>query len=80
MKRKKPIYKGILLVIFAVFTAFAMASFDKSEWGLFWGVDKNMCGPAGVYLGGSLHRLFGAIFSWGVPVFFAYWETGRVAK
>jgi len=73
MKRKKPIYKGILLVIFAVFTAFAMASFDKSEWGLFWGVDKNMCGPAGVYLGGSLRRLFGAIFSWGVPVFFVYW-------
>ncbi|MCD6380628.1 DNA translocase FtsK [bacterium] len=69
----KRIYKGILLVIFALFTAFALVSFDKSEWGLFWSADKNLCGPAGVYLAGSLRRLFGVIFSWVIPVFFAYW-------
>ena len=73
MKSKKRIYKGILLVISALFTGFALASFDKSEWGLFWEAEKNLCGPAGVYIGGSLQKLFGVIFSWVIPLFFAYW-------
>jgi len=73
MKDKKRIYRGILLVISAVFTGFALASFEGDEWGMFWTADKNLCGPAGVYIGGSLRKLFGLVFSWVVPVFLAYW-------
>lgn len=73
MKRKS-ISKGILLAVSAVFISFALVSYDNSEWGSFWEAENNLCGPAGVYAGGMLYRLFGPVVSWMVPAFLLFWS------
>ncbi len=40
---------------------------------MFLEADKNLCGPAGVYVGGVFHKLFGPVFSWVAPIFLLLW-------
>ncbi len=69
------ITKGVLFVIFAVFLGVALASYQKEDvtapwddWGAFWQA-KNLCGPIGAGVAGSLHYLFGPALSWFWPFF-----------
>jgi S-DNA-T family DNA segregation ATPase FtsK/SpoIIIE len=69
------ITKGVLLVILAVFLGVALASHQKEDvsapwddWGAFWQA-KNLCGPIGAGVAGSLHFLFGPALSWFWPLF-----------
>jgi S-DNA-T family DNA segregation ATPase FtsK/SpoIIIE len=69
------ITKGVLLVILAVFLGVALASYQKEDvtapwddWGAFWQA-KNLCGPIGAGVAGSLHYLFGPALSWFWPLF-----------
>jgi S-DNA-T family DNA segregation ATPase FtsK/SpoIIIE len=69
------ITKGVLLVILAVFLGVALASHQKEDvsapwddWGAFWQA-KNLCGPIGAGVAGSLHFLFGPALSWLWPLF-----------
>jgi DNA segregation ATPase FtsK/SpoIIIE, S-DNA-T family len=69
------ITKGVLLVILAVFLGVALASHQKEDvtapwddWGAFWQA-KNLCGPIGAAVAGSLHYLFGPGLSWFWPLF-----------
>ncbi|MCX5752355.1 MAG: DNA translocase FtsK [Candidatus Krumholzibacteria bacterium] len=68
------ITKGVLLVILAVFLGVALASHQNEdvaapgdEWGAFWQA-KNLCGPIGAGVTGSLHYLFGPVLSWFWPL------------
>ena len=72
-KARKKISIGILLLILALFTAFALASYDREDWGEFWEVE-NLCGPVGALLAGSLRFLLGPMLSWYLPAFFIYWS------
>ena len=72
MKKIEKIAKGILLIISALFVGLALASFDIREWGLFWEAEKNLCGPAGVYIGGVVYRGLGSVFGWMVPLFLLF--------
>ncbi len=69
------ITKGVLFVIFAVFLGVALASYQKEDvtapwddWGAFWQA-KNLCGPIGAGVAGSLHYLFGPGLAWFWPLF-----------
>ena len=69
------ITKGVLLVILAVFLGVALASYQKEDvtapwddWGAFWQA-KNLCGPIGAEVAGSLHYFFGPALSWFWPLF-----------
>jgi S-DNA-T family DNA segregation ATPase FtsK/SpoIIIE len=69
------ITKGILLVIVAVFLGVALASFHKEDvsapwddWSAFWQA-KNLCGPIGAVVAGTLHALFGRALAWFWPFF-----------
>ncbi|MBD3179945.1 MAG: DNA translocase FtsK [Candidatus Latescibacteria bacterium] len=73
MNKKEKISKGILLIIASVFVGLALASFDIREWGMFWDAKQNLCGPAGVYIGGVTARGLGTIFGWMVPAFLLFW-------
>ena len=72
-KARKKISIGILLLILALFTAFALVSYDREDWGEFWEVE-NLCGPVGALLAGSLRFLLGPMLSWYLPAFFIYWS------
>ena len=60
--------KGVLLVILAAFLGVALASFHEEDWGSFWRV-RNLCGPIGATIAGSVRMLFGPVFSWFWPLF-----------
>ncbi|MFA4947861.1 MAG: DNA translocase FtsK 4TM domain-containing protein [Candidatus Krumholzibacteriia bacterium] len=69
------ITKGVLFVILAVFLGVALASHQRDDvtafwddWGAFWQA-KNLCGPIGAGVAGSLHFLFGPVLSWFWPLF-----------
>ena len=68
---KKNISIGVMLSLFALFTAVALYSFEEGDWGRFWGV-ANLCGPIGAALAGSLRYLFGPVFSWFWPALLLY--------
>jgi S-DNA-T family DNA segregation ATPase FtsK/SpoIIIE len=72
-KAKRKISIGIVLLILALFTAFALASYDSEDWGKFWAVE-NLCGPIGALLAGSLRFLLGPALSWFLPAFLLYWS------
>ena len=72
-KIKKKISIGIVLLILALFTAFALASHDRHDWGKFWDV-SNLCGPIGALLAGSLRYLLGPFLSWFLPVLLLFWS------
>jgi len=72
-KAKRKISIGIVLLILALFAAFALASYDRQDWGKFWDVG-NLCGPIGALLAGSLRYLSGPVLSWFLPVFLLYWS------
>ncbi|MFO7914896.1 MAG: DNA translocase FtsK 4TM domain-containing protein [Candidatus Krumholzibacteriales bacterium] len=72
MKKIEKIAKGILLIISALFVGLALVSFDIREWGLFWEAEMNLCGPAGVYIGGVVFRGLGSVFGWMVPIFLLF--------
>ncbi len=72
MASKRKIAVGLLLVTAAVFTGFALYSFDSRDWGLFWGA-RNLCGPIGAMLAGVFHLVAGSVVSWVFPLFFLYW-------
>jgi S-DNA-T family DNA segregation ATPase FtsK/SpoIIIE len=69
------ITKGVLLVILAVFLGVALASHQRGDvtafwddWGAFWQA-RNLCGPIGAGVAGSLHYFFGPALSWFWPLF-----------
>ena len=72
-KVKRKISIGIVLLILALFAAFALASYDRQDWGKFWDV-RNLCGPIGALLAGSLRYLLGTLLSWFLPLFLLYWS------
>ncbi len=72
-KAKRRISIAIVLVILALFTAFALASYDSRDWGKFWDVG-NLCGPIGALLAGSLRYLLGPLLSWFLPLLLLYWS------
>ena len=72
MKGKKHIARAILLVICALFTGVALASYDPGDWGEFMKAN-NLCGPLGAMIAGMLRLGFGPIFSWFLPLFLLYW-------
>ncbi|MCK4350255.1 MAG: DNA translocase FtsK 4TM domain-containing protein, partial [Candidatus Krumholzibacteria bacterium] len=71
---KKNISIGVMLSLFALFTAVALYSFEEGDWGRFWGV-ANLCGPIGAALAGSLRYIFGTVFSWFWPALLLYWAS-----
>jgi S-DNA-T family DNA segregation ATPase FtsK/SpoIIIE len=71
-KIKKRVTIAIVLIVLGLFTAFALASYDRQDWGKFWDV-HNMCGPIGALLAGSLRYLLGSILSWFLPLLLLYW-------
>lgn len=73
-KTKRNISFGILLAIVTLFTVFALASYEESDWGRFWKV-QNLCGPIGALLAASLRFTFGPVLSWFLPAFLLYWST-----
>lgn len=72
-KVKRKISIGVVLLILSVFAAFALASYDREDWGKFWDVG-NLCGPIGALLAGSIRYLIGTVLSWFLPVFLLYWS------
>jgi S-DNA-T family DNA segregation ATPase FtsK/SpoIIIE len=72
MKGKRHIAKAILLIICALFTGVALASYDPGDWGEFMKA-ANMCGPLGALIAGILRLGFGPFFSWFLPLFLLYW-------
>lgn len=72
MTGKLRIARGVLCVTSAAFTGIALVSFDQGDWGSFWGV-RNLCGPVGAVLAGSLRIAFGSVMSWFFPFFLIYW-------
>jgi S-DNA-T family DNA segregation ATPase FtsK/SpoIIIE len=72
-KTKRKISMGVVLLILALFTAFALISYRREDWGRFWNVD-NLCGPIGALLAGSLRFLLGSALSWFLPAFLFYWS------
>ncbi len=69
------ITKGVLLIIVAVFLGVALASHQREDvsapwddWGAFWQA-KNLCGPIGAGVSGSLHYFFGPALAWFWPLF-----------
>jgi len=68
---------AIVFLILALFTAFALASYDSRDWGKFWDVG-NLCGPIGALLAGSLRYIFGPVLSWFLPVLLLYWSFVQV--
>jgi S-DNA-T family DNA segregation ATPase FtsK/SpoIIIE len=71
---KKNISIGVMLSLFALFTAVALYSFEEGDWGRFWGV-ANLCGPIGAALAGSLRYIFGPFFSWFWSALLLYWAS-----
>jgi S-DNA-T family DNA segregation ATPase FtsK/SpoIIIE len=71
MARKKKIAIGLLLAMAAVFAAVSLFSYDPRDYESIWSA-RNMCGPLGAILAGSLRYLFGYIFSWAVPAIMFY--------
>jgi len=65
------ITKGVLLLLLAAFVGVALASIHDEDWGAFWKV-KNLCGPIGAAIAGSLHVLFGPVLSWFWPFFIVF--------
>jgi S-DNA-T family DNA segregation ATPase FtsK/SpoIIIE len=65
------ITKGILLLLLAAFIGVALASIHDEDWGTFWKV-KNLCGPIGAAIAGSLRVLFGPVLSWFWPLFIVF--------
>ncbi|HUV36170.1 MAG TPA: DNA translocase FtsK [Patescibacteria group bacterium] len=72
MAGKRAITKGIVLLLSSIFIGVALVSFDPRDWGSFWKV-RNLCGPAGAVLAGSLRSVFGWILSWYFPFLLGYW-------
>ncbi len=69
------ITKGVLFVILVLFLGVALASHQMEDvtapwddWGGFWQA-KNLCGPIGAGVAGSLHYFFGPALSWFWPLF-----------
>jgi S-DNA-T family DNA segregation ATPase FtsK/SpoIIIE len=54
--------------------AVALASHHEEDWGAFWRV-KNLCGPAGAVIAGSLRLLFGPVFSWFWPLLVGFFAV-----
>lgn len=65
------ITKGILVILLAAFLGVALASRSDRDWGEFWRA-KNLCGPIGALIAGSLDALFGHIFSWFWPLLLVF--------
>jgi len=65
------ITKGVLLLLLAAFIGVALASIHDEDWGAFWKV-RNLCGPIGAVIAGTLHFLFGPVLSWFWPLFIVY--------
>jgi S-DNA-T family DNA segregation ATPase FtsK/SpoIIIE len=65
------ITKGVLLLLLAAFVGVSLASIHDEDWGAFWKV-KNLCGPIGAVIAGTLHFLFGPVLSWFWPLFIAF--------
>jgi S-DNA-T family DNA segregation ATPase FtsK/SpoIIIE len=72
MAGKRAITKGIVLLLSSVFIGVALASFDPQDWGSFWKV-RNLCGPVGAFLAGSLRAVFGLFLSWYFPLLLGFW-------
>ncbi len=72
MAGKRAITKGIVLLLSSIFIGVALVSFDPRDWGSFWKV-RNLCGPVGAFLAGSLQTVFGLFLSWYFPLLLGFW-------
>lgn len=72
MAGKRAITKGIVSLLSSVFIGVALVSFDPRDWGSFWRV-RNLCGPVGAVLSGSLRFVFGSLLSWFFPFLLGCW-------
>ncbi len=72
MAGKRAITRGVVFILSSVFIGVALASFDPRDWGSFWRA-RNLCGPVGAVLSGSLRFVFGSILSWFFPFLLGCW-------
>jgi S-DNA-T family DNA segregation ATPase FtsK/SpoIIIE len=68
------ITKAVLLLLLAAFLGVALASVHEEDWGSFWRV-KNLCGPIGAVIAGSLRYVFGTVLAWFWPLFVAFFAV-----
>ena len=73
MKVSKRVLRGILLLIFSLFFAIALASFDDRDIGTFWHV-HNLCGPIGSVSAFFLREVFGSVLAWFWPGLLAFFS------
>ncbi len=79
MAAKRKITTGLLLITAAVFSGVALYSFDPRDWGSFLSA-RNLCGPLGAVLAGSLRWAAGGVVSWAVPIFLFFWGWVQVTR